>query len=211
MWLSWRQANGEGPAIPIGPKSTLPKFAVDWVETDRLLVLDFHGLTTPNFADILLMPLDRPEDGEAVIAGPHGELPWGLSNDGRYVLYQEVSEGGFRGYVAQVESGKRWQLWEGNTGLWSPALWRPDDGEIYYMRGNDLMARSVRLGNRPQFGEPRRLFTMRLGNHFQSTYFFYAVTGDGERFYFAVPASRREREETTAFEVVLNWHAELER
>ena len=99
-------------------------------------------------------------------------------------------------------SGGKWQI--SNDGGSEP-MWRGDGKELFYLKGNKLMAVEVN-GDGESFraGIPKELFEaslppIQLRNR-------YIVTADGKRFLMNAPVEAQER---ASFRVVLNWPALL--
>jgi hypothetical protein len=89
--------------------------------------------------------------------------------------------------------------WQISSGGGRAARWRRDGRELYYL-GPDgkLVAVEMKLGPTVQAGVPKSLFTVPAASSVGG----YAVTADGQRFLFPVPAGDKGPASVT---VMLNW------
>ncbi len=205
--IFWRNSDGKGEAVPIEYNTdSCMVFVVDWTRGDTLLLFDAPEPFPPQDPDIRMMQLGKPDSVTTLVESPFWDMPRGLTPDGRYLLYWLANGTDNTGYVMDITDRRSWQLFDGGTQY----EWRPDGKEIFYLQGYNLMAVPVSYENGFQSGEPKRLFSIRFGNDFFNAYKRYAVTKDGQRFIFAVSANNNEMTKAE-FEVVLNWHAELDR
>jgi hypothetical protein len=82
--------------------------------------------------------------------------------------------------------------------------WNPKGGEIFYRRGDDMMAVKVTFGSSgPVLTSPAKLFTGRYGFGGGLTIPNYSVSADGNQFFMIKEQSR------AILNVVLNWTDEL--
>jgi serine/threonine-protein kinase len=133
-------------------------------------------------------------------ATPATEQEPGLSPDGRWLAYQSDMSGSNEIYVQSFPDGGRRQTV--STGGGVDPVWSADGRELYYRRGNAIMAVPVRTG--PQFqtlGPPVVLFT----RPYDFTQTGNWTLGPGGKLLMI----KGDPTTTTRFQVVLNWFEEL--
>src|SRR5262249_7541181 len=126
-----------------------------------------------------------------------------FSPDGKWVAYFSAESGSVELYVASFPGpgGKR-QV--STSGALTPAKWRNDGKEIFYLAPDDkLMAAEVNgQGAILEVGAVRALFGIRRGG----PGYVYDVTPDGQRF---VINTAVEQKESAPITLVVNWTADL--
>ena len=102
-----------------------------------------------------------------------------LSPDGKYLVYCSGPTGNNQVYVQSfpVASGRWMVSSDSRTGITQRPLWRDDGREIFYQRGNTLMAVSISTENGFVSGTPEVLFDLGF-NVVDPT---YNISGDGQR------------------------------
>jgi eukaryotic-like serine/threonine-protein kinase len=130
-----------------------------------------------------------------------------FSPDGRWLAYISNESGRFEIYVQPYPGpGGKWQIsTEGGT---EPA-WNPNGRELFYRRGDKMMA--VDIATQPGFvaGKPRVLFEGRY-EPTPGTTPNYDVSPDGQRF-LMLKSGEAGEVAPTQINVVLNWFEELKR
>jgi Tol biopolymer transport system component len=129
-----------------------------------------------------------------------------FSPDGRWVAYFSTESGNVELYVAPFPGpgGKR-QV--STSGANTPAKWRKDGKEIFYLApGDKLMAAEVNgQGATLEVGAVRQLFEIRRGG----PGYVYDVTADGQRF--LVNTAVEQKEPSAPITLVINWTADLKK
>jgi serine/threonine protein kinase/Tol biopolymer transport system component len=136
---------------------------------------------------------------------PSNEFAAQFSPDGRWLAYVSDETGRNEIYVQPYPgTGGKWQL---STDGGTEAVWNRNGRELFYRRGNAMMA--VEIATHPGFvaGSPRKLVEgpyrpTRLGLP------NYDVSADGQRFLMVKP-SEEAQAAPTQINVVLNWSEEL--
>jgi serine/threonine protein kinase/Tol biopolymer transport system component len=185
-------------------KTALTKFATDWSSDGRFLVYD--SVDAKSNSDLWALPMTDERRPESFLRTEAEEREARFSPDGRWLTYSSGESGKAEVFVKTFPaSGGKWQI--SNGGGIAPR-WRRDGRELFYI-GLDqkVMAVSVRPGATFEHDPPRELFESRGIDLF--TYRSpYAVTGDGERFYFNIRAPEAT---STPIRLVLDWTAGLKR
>jgi hypothetical protein len=174
--------------------STYPK---QWVAGDQLLS-NFEGVGSLQ-GDVVSVSVG---DGSVrpVVATSASEQQPALSPDGRWLAYQSDGSGTNEIYVQSFpEPGQREAV---STGGGVEPVWAANGSELYYRRGNTILAVPVLAG--PQFrvkGPPVALFT----RPYDFTQTGNWTLGPGGRFLMI----KADPTTTTRFQVVLNWFEEI--
>jgi Tol biopolymer transport system component len=139
----------------------------------------------------------------AVLETPAYEAGGQFSPDGRWIAYVSDESGQLQVYVRPFPSlDRKWQVsTEGGTQV----VWNRNGKELFYRRGNKLMAVGVATDPDLTLTTPKLLFERRyaLGT---VTFPNYDVAADGERFVMV-----RDESGSGRLDVVLNWSDELKR
>jgi hypothetical protein len=144
----------------------------------------------------------------ALLQGDYLESQPQVSPDGRWIAYISDESHKNEVYVRpfpDVENGKRWQV--STNGGGSP-LWSPKGNELFYRRGDDVMAVSIKTDTGfDVIGTPRPLF------HGPYAAQWDISRPDGKRFLTMKPAGTRGEdtgaEGSEKINIVLNWIDEL--
>jgi Tol biopolymer transport system component len=153
--------------------------------------------------DLVMLSLRGERKPFPFLATPSYEAGAQFSPDGRWVAYVSDESGQLQVYVRPFPSpGSKSQV---STDGGTQVLWSRNGKELFYRRGNQMLA--VQVSTSPQFtlSAPRLLFEQRytVGS---VTFANYDVTPDGEHFVMVKEESGAGR-----LNVVLNWSAELKR
>lgn len=205
---SYKASTGRGSQIPINLADTLSNVLVQWTIDGRLLMLAADGPTPPNPPFIAIAHIDNPGNFSLLLDDAHKKAPMGLSPDGRYLLYVEFGAPSVLYLLDMENTSVRWQLAIGNPeDLFG--IWHPDGSEIFYWRGKDFMSIPLSYVDDALIpGEPRKLFSMARTHLAYRTKSGFDASHDGEKFVILLPA-QYQQPDTTQFNVVLNWRAEL--
>ena len=109
-----------------------------------------------------------------------------ISPNGRWVAYGSDTSGRSEVYVQSFPRAEgKWQV--STTGGTEPS-WRGDGKELFYIRGDNLMAMSVRTDLQAfEFGVAKPLFEVQLETRPRRR---YQVAAKGQRFSLTSPSSR---------------------
>ena len=127
-----------------------------------------------------------------------------FSPDGRWVTYESDVSGQLEIYVQPFPEAK--EKWQVSTGGGNDPRWRADGKELFYLSGDGkLMVVGVKPGSSFEAGVPKTLFDLAP---LRAVVTVYAVTADGQRFFFV---TRGEATANLQFTVVVNWMAEAKK
>ena len=129
--------------------------------------------------DVWVLPLEGDRRAKPLFATPFVESRARFSPDGRWIAYHSNASGRFEVYVQPFPpSGGKWQV--SSDGGESP-VWSPTTRELFYRKGDSLMA--VPFESEPSFtaGRPRLLFTERFDDS-GTAGGTYDVSPDAKRF-----------------------------
>jgi hypothetical protein len=125
-----------------------------------------------------------------------------VSPDGKWIIYVSNELGHNEVFLQAYPTADR-RLPVSSGGGIHPS-WNPKGGEIFYRRGDDMMAVKVTFGSSgPVLTSPAKLFTGRYGFGGGLTIPNYSVSADGNQFFMIKEQSR------AILNVVLNWTDEL--
>ncbi len=182
-----------------GPTGDMPAISPD----GRVLLL---GVQDSRGDDIVSVPLDGAGAAAPFEAGPANETSPAISPGGRWVAYTSSESGRREVYIRHFAGpGRKWVV---SLDGGSAPRWRRDERELFYLRGSQLMAVTVRLdGDTPVFGAARALFDDAAFSWSGADLFRYDVAADGQRFIAVHPDAREQR--TLQLVVVPGFAAEL--
>jgi Tol biopolymer transport system component len=152
---------------------------------------------------IWTMPIADPRKAAVYLQDGAQNLEARLSPDEKWMAYTTDRSGRFEVEVRSfpVPGARHPISLEGG----SYPRWRADGRELYYLSADShLMAVAVKPGDPPVFGNPERLFEVRLVAHQDRANFAqyeYDVSADGSRFLI----NRQIAEPATSMTIVLNW------
>jgi eukaryotic-like serine/threonine-protein kinase len=199
--LFWQLADGSGGLERLNTSEYI-QVPMSWSPDGKLLA--FMEVNPTTGVDIWVLRIsDR--SARPFLRTPFSEGAPRFSPDGRWLTYISNESGQYEIYVQPYPGpGGKWQIsTEGGT---EPA-WNPNGRELFYRRGDKMMA--VDIATQPGFaaGKPRMLFEGRYElSPVQSDN--YDVSPDGQRFLMLKPT---EQAAPTQINVVLNWSEELKR
>ena len=152
--------------------------------------------------DLYYKKMDEPDaEAEAFLVSPFDELSPDLSPDERFIAYESNESGEYQVYVQPFPEGRgKWQI---STQGGRQPKWSKDGKEIFYVRGDALMAASV--ATTPAFtpGSSKQLFE--LPGSFNQRGQAFDVTADGRFVVFEPTGETTQR----MMRVVENWFAEF--
>ncbi len=139
------------------------------------------------------------------LISPFSKVGAQFSPDGRAVAYSSDETGRDEIYVCSVARPDEVAAVSTEGGF--SARWSPDGKELFYRRGDSLVA--VNVDTSPdaiEVGETRKLFDLRIANARSPQHPGYAVSPDGSRFLVVIPEPQAI---PTRINIVLNWFEEL--
>ena len=197
--LAWKAAdgNGEEEVLLARPEIQHPgSFA-------RNGTLAFTQIDASGW-DIWLV---RPASGaapELLLGSRAGERSPALSPDGRWVAYASDESGRSEIFVRLLAERSRW--WQVSTDGGEEPVWARSGTELYFRDAQRVLAVEFRSGAAFPFGKPRVLFEGEFESDVPGTQ-SYDVASDGRRFLM----TQRTPSPRARWNVVVNWHAELQR
>ena len=184
--------------------SDVDKYPTSYSIDGRFLLYWANGLKTG--ADLWILPLSGDRKPFPFLQTESQEGNGMFSPDGRWVAYFSTESGNVELYVTPFPGpgGKR-QV--STSGANTPAKWRKDGKEIFYLApGDKLMAAEVNgQGATLEVGAVRQLFEIRRGG----PGYVYDVTADGQRF--LVNTAVEQKEPSAPITLVVNWTADLKK
>jgi eukaryotic-like serine/threonine-protein kinase len=165
------------------------------------LSADGKLLAFTNVGDVFV----RDETGavRAILKTGASEGEAQFAPDGRWLAYVSNETGRNEVFVQQYppEAGGKWQL--STNGGTSP-VWAANGRELFFKRGNDLIAVPVELNPAFKHGTPAVLFNRPLAPRF-------AVTADAQRFLVLSRDENAPLPPPPPVTVVVNWREQLKR
>jgi Tol biopolymer transport system component len=131
----------------------------DWSSDGRLILFDYQHLAGENDLDVWGLDMETLE-AKAYVSGKFAQNEARLSPDGRWIAYSSNESGKDEIYVQGFpEADGRWMVSNdgGARGAYTP-VWGDDGRELFYRRGNSVLAIPVTPGVGFAFGTPRTLF-----------------------------------------------------
>jgi Tol biopolymer transport system component len=195
-------ADGSGSPRPLADKPGQWR-ATEFEPGGRGIVYSGHA-SAQGKEEIWRLGLDSGATPVQVLANGFNNGAPSLSPDGRWLAYTSDESGRSEVYVRSYPGqGGRWQVsLDGGT----EPIWSPKGSEIFYRKGDDMMAAGVRSGSAIEITGRSRLFT----GAYQTAGFFdqdYAVSGDGRQFVLVEPLVGVRQ----SLVVTLNWFDERRR
>ncbi len=180
------------------------QFPASWSRDGQLLAF---GEINPNSGyDIWVLRLSDRKAQPFLQTRFNESVPQ-FSPDGHWLSYVSDESGRWEIYVQPYPGpGGKWQI---STDGGMEPVWNRNGREIFYRKGDKMMA--VDISTQPSFsaGKPRILFEGRY-ERTPATGPNYDVSPDGQRFLMLKP-SEQEVAAPTQINVVLNWFEELKR
>jgi serine/threonine-protein kinase len=205
--LSWIPSDGNGSPEPL-LTTNMPSTPTSW-SLDGKALLFYQGLPLGTDAWMLPLPQRRgePEPKPLPLIQGRASTPQ-LSPDGRWIAYSSVESMMQQIYIQPYPpSGAKYQI---STEGGNSPRWARNGRELFFRRGDDMLA--VDIETRPvfRFGTPKVLFT----GSFESSPLGmqpglgYDVSADGKRFLMVRSPGPNVAGQ---IEVVHNWFEELRR
>jgi serine/threonine protein kinase/Tol biopolymer transport system component len=199
--LYWQPADGSGAPerLTISEYTQTPN---SWSPDGQLLA--FNEINPTTGPDIWVLRLSDRK-AQPFLQTPFNEGAPRFSPDGRWLAYISDESGHTEIYVQPYPGpGGKWQI--STDGGTEPA-WNPNGRELFYRRGDKMMAVEIATQTGFAAGKPRMLFEGRYQLS-SLTASDYDVSPDGQRFLMLKP-SEQEQAAPTQINVVLNWFEEL--
>jgi len=156
IWI--RPTSGQGEAQLVYSVDT-SIILTDWSRDGKSILFDYVRRADDDEQDVWLFDTQTME-ARPYLTGKFTQREARLSPDGRWVAYSSNESGADEVYVqAFPESEGRWVVSNdgGTRGAFTP-VWGDDGRELFYRRGNSVLALPVTSGAGLAFGTPRRLF-----------------------------------------------------
>jgi hypothetical protein len=171
-----------------------------WSPDGRLLL--FNTTVAQGQQKIWALPLDGGRTPYVVLSGPAGMAASSLSSDGAFITSWSNESGRSEVFLQSFPPGRdRWQV---STTSGTSPQWRPDGKELFYSRGDRLMAVDIKVtGARLVAGVPHELFEapfIAAGRN------LFVPSRDGEKF---LAVLRAEQVSSPTVIVELNWMSRL--
>ena len=158
--------------------------------------------------DLFMGPAAPDGERRQLLREPSWQYAAVASPDGKYVAYVSRETGEDQVFLKRLPDGSgKWQV-SIEGGAWPK--WNAAGNRLVYARGDDVVEVTVETSMPPVLGRPRLLFT-RPGLGFQLPFGWepdFAMTGDGERYYYFEPAE--EGSVRTTMVLYQNWHRAFE-
>jgi Tol biopolymer transport system component len=206
--IYWVPVNGTGKAEKL--TSSLPGqylFPHSWANNGRTLVLSELALT-PLQTGVAALSVEGDHAKKTLFKEKNlfSNEPR-ISGDGRWIAYASRESGRCEVYVRSFPEVDRGKLQVSTNGGHSP-LWSPDDRELFYRSGDDVV--SVRVETEPTFKPGRQtvLFSGAYVDVGGTDMTYWDISPDGKRFLMMKkPAAEAPRK----INIVVNWLEELKR
>ena len=188
----------------------LPKSPMAWSPDGRSIIYSVADRKTGR--DLWLLSIAGDRKAVPLLNSPFNEAHPQISPDGKWIAYVSDRSGWNEIYVKSFPAGdSTWPVSVGG-GVWP--RWRRDGKEIFYLNPPRLMAvGATATGSTFESGVPHELFDsgVTLPPHV-TTLNLYAVSPDGQRFLFPIPAPNNTGGiASSSITVVLNWPAALKK
>jgi serine/threonine protein kinase/Tol biopolymer transport system component len=156
--LYWKAADGTGETerLSSAQKGRLAPSA--WSSDGKILVLTEWGQGRASVLfDIETLSMGRDRKRMPLLEEKYSETHPSISHDGRWMAYCSDESGQSEVYVRPFPDVSRGR-WQVSTGGGSAPLWSPDGRELFYRKGDAVMA--VLIETTPTFkpGKPAALF-----------------------------------------------------
>jgi Tol biopolymer transport system component len=165
----------------------------------------YRPIQNPRIAVLPVAGDDPPRD---IVATDYQEMDPAISPDGRWLAYASTRTGRLEVWVQGYPEGVAVRV--SSDGGYEPH-WSADGRELYYLRGDSVMAVAVQGAGELSFSAPEKLFSgpyvMQLGPGFMS----YDVARDGRFLMIELPGGQAANAGSEGIVVVQNWAQELER
>ena len=191
----WRAADGSGPEERL-TTSDHPQYPASFSPDGKALAFVDIDPSTGN--DLFILPLEGDRKPAAFLKTPFREHQPGFSPDGKAIAYASDESGREEVYVASFPGpGGRIQI---STDGGSEPIWSPAGRELFYRKGDKMLAVPIASTPTLSAGKPSVLFEGKFAEGFD-------VAPDGQRF---VLIQRIEAQNTAdQIRVLLAWFDEL--
>ena len=201
-----RDADGTGDPELLFEEPGVGTYCYDWSADGRYAVC--------NLFQRGLYYLRRKDDGSGYEAHPAVREPFEaadllspkLSPNAKYLTYESNESGDYEVYVQPFPQGGAKVQVSVNGGR--QPRWRGDGNEIFYVRGDTLMAVPVTTDAEFTVGTPEQLFDAVRGA-FDDRGHRYTVTPDGQKF-IIVEDAESDQDTGSTIQVTQNWFAEFQ-
>ena len=176
----------------------------DWTQDGKYIIFNHQVGGARANREIWAMPLFGDRKPFAVISGPGRMIEGHVSPNGKWIAYNSNESGTSEIYVQNFPpAGGRWQI---STEGGAEPSWNPNGKELFYLRGDKLMAVDVKTETgRFEPGTPRVLFEAPVGNALRNV---YVVSPDGQKF---LVNTRYQATNVLPMTLVLNWPPGMKR
>jgi Tol biopolymer transport system component len=192
-----RQSSGGGGGQSTLLTSDVTVYPDTWSSDGQFLI---YTRVDPKFGRDLWLYAFADRSTRPLIQNPDTEDRAEFSPDGRWVAYDSYTSGRAEVHVRALDGSDRdWQVT--TTGAIEPH-WRADGKELFFVdaTSNTLMSVGVTMtALGPEFGPPRRLFELALGDVSRTR---YAVHDQGRRF---IVAAVDPDTAATPARLIVNW------
>ena len=201
----WKLADGSAPEEPLIAGDT-NKAPTSWSPDGRVLAfaaIDPVALVPGTAAPHMWWLSLNDRKPHLFLQSKFADAAGVFSPDGRWLAYVSDESGRNEIYVRPFPgAGGKWQI---STDGGNEPVWPRRGRELFYRRGNTMMAVDVTTSPSFAAGQPRRLFESDyiISEGFMAN---YDVTPDGDRF---VMVKTRAENARAQIDVVLNWTEEL--
>ena len=198
--IFWIPADGSGVVESL-VTSQYQKSPSSWSPDGK--VLAYTALHPTTKGDIWTISLDGEPTPKSFLQTRFYERYAHFSPDGRWIAYASNETGRREVYVRPYPgSGRKWQI--SNEGGDEP-VWAASGRELFFRKGNKIMAVTTETGLDFTVGKPRLLFEGSYPNWIGKS---YDVTPDAQSF--VLIKNEQQRPRPTQLNVVLNWFEEIE-
>jgi serine/threonine protein kinase len=186
---------------------------VKWVEPTKVWYFDWPDPRTQESEDetFHLMSVDIVDTSQVdtLLRVSGTQVPYAVSPDNRYYLSGDYWGLDWGIYIYDLERpGQKWRL----PVIGTQFRWSPQGDELFFYNEDNFTSLKVDLSGEPRFGPATTLFTRDrvLQSESLGRIWSYDVSPDARRFLFVTPM-KAALDKTNEVEVLLNWHAELDK
>ena len=199
--IVWKPADGTGEAGTLFPGVSTISLPTSWSADGRRLY--FQTYRSRNRMDIAVLDLDDPGEPTYLIESPFRDSGSVISPDGRWLAYVSNETGRLEVYVRPGDgSAGRWQI---SSSGGSEPRWSRQGNELYFRRGDEMMASAILAEDGFRAGASETLFELPMQRAAPNRT-NYDVAADG-RFLMVQGPSAEDVPES--LRLVTNWHQEL--
>jgi eukaryotic-like serine/threonine-protein kinase len=203
----WKAANGTGEDEKLGSAPDRRLMPFSWSKDGNTMVL-WEALEGWN-RDIGSLSMEGDHKWRSLLHEEYWEIEPKISPDGRYMAYELFGSSKNGIYVRpfpEVNKG----MWQLSAGGGSP-LWSRDGRELFYRRGDSVIAVGVQTDPTFIFGKPVPLFQgTYVGTPIEAGQ--WDISPDGKRFLMmkeVVSTAKPAAEAPRKINIVVNWFEEL--